>query len=208
MATGVGGSSLAAGVGAAIVAFVVVGGGLFALSQVLGTDDGDSAASNQLVVVDRRPDSTVDQAGVSATVESTTTTQPPTDLDRSIALFQSFQDAAAVDDWQTLRELEPTKADYDDDRFYDGYWMLEQSRVVPIRTLSTDGAVRRERIGLVTNEYDTVTYEPISRFFCLDWLVDLSTETIDQTGENTIILEPLTDWVDLEAYDESLLATC
>lgn len=136
------------------------------------------------------------------------TTQPMTDVDRAVAIFQQFEDAAAIGDWDRLRVLEPAKAAFTDQRWSDGYEMLEQAWVVPVRTLATDGSKRTERIGLVTNEIDLATGLNVSKLFCVTWSADLVAETMEQTGTNTVLFEPLEGYVPHTDYVEFLQATC
>lgn len=161
--------------------------------------DGTKATSNPVSVV-------VSEAG--SELPDSLPVEPGTDLDQAIAVFQQFEDAAAIGDWAQLRLLEPGKASFTDQRWSDGYQMLSEAWVVPVRTVSTDGTQRTERLGLVTNELDIDTGLAISKLFCVTWRVDLAAGTMDQTGLDTVLFEPLDGFVVHTDYVEFLEVTC
>lgn len=126
----------------------------------------------------------------------------------AIALFQEFEDEAAAGNWARLAQLDPAKAAYSTDRWVEGYGLVDQVWVIPVRTLDVSGDVRTERIGLVTNEIDAVTGQQISKLFCLTWEANLAAGTLKQTNKDTTIYDPFNGYISHLDYQAQLKEEC
>lgn len=149
----------------------------------------------------------------SAPVFITVVGDEPTDPEEiahasAIALFQEFEDEAAAGNWARLAQLDPAKAAYSTDRWVEGYGLVDQVWVIPVRTLDVSGDVRTERIGLVTNEIDAVTGQQISKLFCLTWEANLAAGTLKQTNKDTTIYDPFNGYISHLDYQAQLKEEC
>ncbi len=140
--------------------------------------------------------------------ETTTTSAPlPTGHDEALGIFQLFEDAVSSGNWTLARQLEPAKAHFTDTQWREGYGLLERASVIPAYTISESGAFRRERIGLITNEYDA-SGAAISKMFCLTWEADITAGTMHQTGDDTVRFDDVSGHVRIADYADLLSSQC
>lgn len=120
----------------------------------------------------------------------------------SFLLAQRLAHAFAREDWTTVREIEPAKASYADERFDEGWGVVDVLTLFPLRANDRNGGgidgIWDWRFGLVAHE--TQASEQVTTAFCVSWSIDLASGTVVQTSEDSVVIRPADEpepgWVD------------
>jgi len=162
--------------------------------------------------------SQVPASDVSFSTEEAVSSACPTDQgeecpgdDRSaIDLAQRLASAFASGDWDTVRQLELAKSNYDDATFEEGWGKLRRLDAVPVQVLSETETGQLLRLALVGHEL--LSGQEITTAFCVTWRVDSAQNRVEQTGLDTVVLysieEPVAGWVDYQTLTAGERANC
>lgn len=157
-----------------------------------------SVAAVVPTVVETTTSTTTTALATTTTVAPTTTAPPP---DPALILAQQYATALAVDDWNTVRALNPRKAHQSDASFQSSYGDLRASTILALRR---DG--NRWRLGLVAHEQNAAAY---TRVFCVTWEIDPAVPSVIETGAASVRLRDNDPgWVTPTDYVPLLEASC
>lgn len=126
------------------------------------------------------------------------------DSNRSVVLSQQLATALADGDWPEVRQLEPGKADYSNQRFQNGWGTLRRSTLIPVR-VNDLRSVDEWRFLLVAHERDG---GEITKLFCVTWEVDVASGTVDQTGRDSELIDEFAGWVDPATFLDASQREC
>lgn len=104
------------------------------------------------------------------------------DEDKALLLAQYLATSLAHDDWDTVRQVDPSLAGEADAYFMKGWGLLEVSTLIPVWIDEMESSLYELRLGLVAHEREHG--QPMTKLFCVTWESDLEAGTVDQTGRD------------------------
>ena len=104
------------------------------------------------------------------------------DEDKALLLAQYLATSLAHDDWDTVRQVDPSLAGEADAYFMREWGLLEVSTLIPVWIDEMESSLYELRLGLVAHERENG--QPMTKLFCVTWESDLEAGTVDQTGRD------------------------